>query len=534
MAKSTEALFVLPYNQLVRIKAASNTHMTSDAGALLMRSVIARTGLIEFLTERLYDPRNQHRIRYSLAHLLLQWLLQLIQGWHALWTAQLRTDAAFGMSTSIERGAVEAGRTLASQSTMSHLLRLLGKADNPSHLEAAVQKLAIEHMLVRNGGRRRDEVVIDVDAVPVDAHGKQLGSAYHGHYKRTVFLPLIASCGESGDVLGAQLRPGNRREVTDCEDFMVSMADGVRQHAAERVIIRLDAGFNSGVVFTRLEAEGLHYVMRLRKNKVLEALAAPYVEDCSYERKTYVELEYGAQSWEKTRRVILVVKPRPGELFNDCHFLVTNLDADTHSGEVLAALYSRRGKAEMHQGEIKAICTLSFSSSPRAKSHYRNVPIAREDIAEADEDAEVQAENAVRLQVYMLVYQLLHISRCLLHSPPPPVGSEPDEMALLAEGLHDTGSQSSGTEAALDESTDAFSETAMEADGSAVADTDSSSSERPHIHLRTFRLQVLKVGATLARHARYVTFYIALSAVQAWKRFWERLRQLHWQSVPDL
>ena len=135
------------------------------------------------------------------------------------------------------------------------------------------------------------------------------------------------------------------------------MADSVRQHAADRVIIRLDAGFNSGVVFTRLEAEGHHYVMRLSKNKVLEALAAPYVEDCSYETKTYFELEYGAQSWEKTRRVILVVKPRPGELFNEFYFLVTNLDADTYLGEVLAALYSRRGKAEMHQGEIKAICT---------------------------------------------------------------------------------------------------------------------------------------------------------------------------------
>ncbi|MCY4673217.1 MAG: transposase [Bacteroidetes bacterium] len=230
-----------------------------------------------------------------MAQLLLQWLLQLIQEWSALWTAQLGTDAAFGTSIRIERGAVGTGRMLASQPTMFRLLSLLSKRDNPSHLEA-VQKLAIEHMLVRNGGRRRDEVVIDVDAVPVDAHGKQLGSAYHGHYKRTVFLPLIASCGESGDVLGAQLRPGNRREVTDCEDFMVSMADGVRQHAADRVIIRLDAGFNNGVVFTQLEAEGHHYVMRLRKNKMLEALAAPYVEDCSYETKTYVELEYGAQS----------------------------------------------------------------------------------------------------------------------------------------------------------------------------------------------------------------------------------------------
>ncbi|MCY4673196.1 MAG: hypothetical protein OXD43_05415 [Bacteroidetes bacterium] len=68
-----------------------------------MRSVIARTGLIEFLTERLYDPRKQYRMQYSLAQSLLQWLLQLIQGWSALWTEQLNTDAAFGTSTRIKR-----------------------------------------------------------------------------------------------------------------------------------------------------------------------------------------------------------------------------------------------------------------------------------------------------------------------------------------------------------------------------------------------------------------------------------------------
>ncbi len=58
-------------------------------------------------------------------------------------------------------------------------------------------------MLVRNGGERLDEVILDVDAMPVDVHGHLLGSTYNGPYKRTVFLPLFITCGETGEVLGA-------------------------------------------------------------------------------------------------------------------------------------------------------------------------------------------------------------------------------------------------------------------------------------------------------------------------------------------
>ena len=43
----------------------------------------------------------------------------------------------------------------------------------------------------------------------MDAHARQQGSAYNGHYKRNIFLPLIASCAETGDMLGATLRRGN-------------------------------------------------------------------------------------------------------------------------------------------------------------------------------------------------------------------------------------------------------------------------------------------------------------------------------------
>ena len=103
MSQSSAPLFVLPFNQSIRIKSASRNHTTSDAGAFLLRSVIDRTGILDFLTDRLHDPRDPQRTRYPLSELLLQWLLQLMQGRSSLWTDALSRDAAFSVSTSTSR-----------------------------------------------------------------------------------------------------------------------------------------------------------------------------------------------------------------------------------------------------------------------------------------------------------------------------------------------------------------------------------------------------------------------------------------------
>jgi len=177
---------------------------------------------------------------------------------------------------------------------------------------------------------------------------------------------------------------------------------------------------------------------------------------------------------------------------------------------------------------------LSLSSSPRSKSHYRQVPIAREEGVEVKEDTEVVAENAVRLQIYLLVYKLFYISRCTLHSPPPPVESETDEDPQApTQGVEDL-RETVPSETQLDESTEAVLKTEVEphldADDSTAVDP--VSAEVPHLHINSFRLYLLKVGATLARHACYVTFYIAFSAVQAWQCFWEHFQQLRWHACP--
>ena len=269
----------------------------------------------------------------------------------------------------------------------------------------------------------------------------------------------------------------------------------MRNHLADRVIVRLDAGFNGKELYTRLEAEAVYYLMRLRKNAVLEEMAAPYLSDRSSAQTEYFELSYQAQSWARARRVILVVKPRPGELFNDHHFLITNLGEELYTGQELALLYSRRGKAEMHQGEMKAACELSLPSSPRPKSHYRQVPIVREEAPEAEASArepEIRAENEAYLLIQLLVYQLIHIARSLYHSPPPPLEPEPDEEPPMQRTADLCEAAPSGTP--LEESLDLVPETAMDSSASVQESTALIAEEAPHLHIHSFRLQLLKVG----------------------------------------
>jgi hypothetical protein len=57
-------------------------------------------------------------------------------------------------------------------------------------------------------------------------------------------------------------------------------------------------------------------------------------------------LSYRADSWEKARRVVLVVKERPDDLLLDRFFLVTSFDYEQMSRREVLDHYRERGTAE--------------------------------------------------------------------------------------------------------------------------------------------------------------------------------------------
>ena len=75
----TLPIFSTTFNRCVQVQSRAD-HLSSDTGALLLRGIMERTGIVEWMTERLVDPRNPHTVSYPLADLLQTSLLLLGQG----------------------------------------------------------------------------------------------------------------------------------------------------------------------------------------------------------------------------------------------------------------------------------------------------------------------------------------------------------------------------------------------------------------------------------------------------------------------
>ena len=58
------------------------------------------------------------------------------------------------------------------------------------------------------GATDEQVLVVDIDTLPVEVHGEQPGSAWYGYYHRRVYHPIVASAGETGDILDLRLREG--------------------------------------------------------------------------------------------------------------------------------------------------------------------------------------------------------------------------------------------------------------------------------------------------------------------------------------
>ena len=171
-----------------------------------------------------------------------------------------------------------------------------------------------------------------------------------------------------------------------------------------------------------------------------------------------------ADSWEHPRRVVLVVLERPGELFVDHFWLITNLRADRYSGARLLELYRMRGNAEGHIGDLMDVLAPALSSASRPKSHYRG---RRLQATSRPEEPGVRAQNETLLLLSLLAYEVLHAARRLME-------------------------QATGTGWSL----------------------------------RRLRERVLRVASRVVRHGRRLTFTIAPQATADWLRLWGKLAAL--------
>src|SRR6202789_998069 len=372
-------MFMPSFNRSLVIEARPE-RLSSDAGAVLLRELLQRSGIIPWMVARLADSRASDQVTYPLAELLRTVLVLFGQGWRDQDDADaLRFDPAVRLAVTEARGTAALGddHHLPSQPTLSRLLETLSQPANLQVLREAVGELAGRRLRAMRRGHRQRELTLDIDGLPIEVHGNQPGSAWNGHYHQRMYHPLVASVAESGDLLDARLRAGNAP---------------------------IDAAFPDEKLLPGLEANGTPYVARIKNNKVLDRLAAAHLRrppgrPPAEPRAWFHEMSYAAGPWSRLRRVVLVVVEQPDDLLLRHFWLLTSISADTLDGEALLALYRQRGTAEGHMGELMDVLAPALSSASRARG---------------PDTTDAFAHNEALLLLHLLAYEVMHTGRCLM------------------------------------------------------------------------------------------------------------------------
>ena len=365
-------------NGAVRVEL-SGQRTTSDSGALLLREALDNSGVIEALEDNLVDQRNPLRI-------LIRWPVSCVP-----WCC---SDA---------RGTTPLAQDRPSQATLSRLLTCLGRNDNIDVVHEGLLRLVLWRLTSLKNGERPRQLTLDIDGLPIEVHGHQGGSAFHGLYGARIDSPLVASLAEIGDMVGGVLREGNAGPAENADTWIPHLVRRLNESTGAQVRVRIDAGFTDNATLEALEDREIEYLGRLRSHTGLQKLAAPLLKrppgrPPEQPREWCHDLAYQAGSWPAPRRVVLVVQERPDDLLLHAFFLVTNLGKFDWPPEKVLALYRKRGSAEAHMGEVKSALDVHLSSTDRGASTVQDV----------------MARNEVSLLLSLYAYQVLHGLRCLL------------------------------------------------------------------------------------------------------------------------
>jgi hypothetical protein len=350
-------------------------HLSSDGGALLLREVESRSGVIARLAGCFDDRRDPDLIEHSVAHLLAQRINGLALGYEDLNDHdELRLDPVHALAAGKgdllgerRRGPGDRGKALACSSTLNRL-ELAAEKSDMRYRKIVARPEDIGALLIEEGvksiPRGSREIVLDFDATDDPLHGSQEGAYYHGYYKNYCYLPLYCFCGNIP--LLALLRDCKRDASKGTVEALEKIVAAVRRRLGRkvRIIVRGDSGFARDAIMGWCEGRRrVYYCLGLQRNKRLGRMVGAQFEELRREVedgatglpcRRFVELGYRTKkSWGRPRRVVAKLEILgKGE---NPRYIVTNIpeggfggaDADRFAGKNLyEKLYCARGDME--------------------------------------------------------------------------------------------------------------------------------------------------------------------------------------------
>ena len=337
----------LPFHSHRKITARfDGGSLTSDAGWLLFGSLDRQHRLCEGFSSCIAESRDRRYVRHDLLKLIRQRVLQIVAGYEDCNDADtLRSDP---MLKTVCDQLPESDPDLATQPTFSRLENSVTKKD--------LMRLSrwLLGRYVRSLKKRRPaKIILDLDSTDDHTHGQQEFSFYHGYYRNHILHPLLIFDADTGDLVCAVLRPGNKGAASHIVPILKRVVEAIRQAVGTdvEIEIRADSGFATPRLYEFCECEEnkLQYVIGLSRNPRLQRVVEPLLDST---RLRFVELEekqrqfdeflYRAHSWDRSRRVI--VKVEVDQRGINRRFVVTN--RDDLCSQSLYDHYTNRGQTE--------------------------------------------------------------------------------------------------------------------------------------------------------------------------------------------
>lgn len=339
--------------------------ISSDGGALLLREIDRRFGIIARVAACFKDYRDPDAIEHTLHSLIAQRVFGLALGYEDLNDHdQLRADPLLAVvsgcadpSGSQRRREQDKGCALAGKSTLNRLELSPANANADSryqkivYIESAFENLFVD-LFLDSFASPPDEIVFDLDATNDPIHGHQEGHFFHGYYKEYCYLPLYIFCGEQ--LLCAKLRTSDRDAADGSLEEVQRIVERMRVRWPNvKIILRADSGFCRDGLMAWCEGNGVFYVFGLARNKRLEKeltddmeAAKIWLSITNHAARFFKDFRYQTHdSWSCERRVIgkaeyLDKGPNP-------RFVVTNITMEEMKAQSLYEdFYCARGDME--------------------------------------------------------------------------------------------------------------------------------------------------------------------------------------------
>lgn len=314
--------------------------LTSDAGALLLREVDRRLGLLDAINGRIPDPRDPRYTVHDQRAMLAQRIFSIALGYEDLNDQEtLRVDPALQTTA---RCPPEEDQPLASPSTLCRLENRISRATLIELSTIFVEKFLDSFRAPPS------EITLDFDATDDRVHGKQEQRFFHGYYQGYCFLPLYVFCGDQ--LLCAYLRPANIDAAKHSRAITKLLVEAIRARWPQvQITIRADSGFCRWRLLRWCDRHDVSYVIGLARNSILETKVANLMKQAEQafaasgvKQRLFGEVTYAAQTWDRSRRVIMKAERLPEG--PNARFVVTNRADDPQV--IYDQIYVKRGEME--------------------------------------------------------------------------------------------------------------------------------------------------------------------------------------------